>query len=401
MVIYSILLAAGKSTRLERIVPKQYVEINDLPLICYSIDKLINNKEIKKLKIVINEHDENYFKHIEKLYHKKGIELERPIIGGESRQESVLNALSAINNELINPDFILIHDAARPFFSSLLIDRLFKNITKNSGVIPAVDIIDTLKKQDPITEKYISLNREDYKLAQTPQMFCFQSIYAAHLNCIDLKNYTDDSSIAEEFNIPVKVIRGEEDNFKITNDKDFKKAVSIINTNNNLNNYPKRFNNIRIGQGFDVHRFTNGNKIRLYGVDIPCTQSLLGHSDADVGLHSITDAILGAIGKGDIGEHFCDDDRKWKNADSSIFLTHALNLLKKNNGKIINIDTTLICETPKINNFKLLIKNNLSHLLEINKEYINIKATTTEKLGFLGREEGIACQSIVLICFEN
>ncbi|PPR78504.1 MAG: Bifunctional enzyme IspD/IspF [Alphaproteobacteria bacterium MarineAlpha2_Bin1] len=388
MIISTLLLAGGKSSRLSNSKPKQYLKINDLHMICYSLDKFLNHPKINNVQIVINKIHKKYFEEVHNIYLSKGINLSKPIIGGSSRQESVFNGLSFLSKERNKPDFVIIHDVARPFVYNQIIDSLISEVRENLGVVPFIPIYDSIKKFNKDKKKYDYIDRNMFIKIQTPQIFCFKSLYKSNLKIENFNIFPDDSSIAENNNMQINFIKGNDKNFKITTKSDLEKANMMTRKNDS---------NLRIGQGFDVHQFTSGSFVKLGGVVIPFSKTLLGNSDADVVLHSLTDALLGALGKGDIGEHFPDDSNQWNDADSSIFLNHAMKLLEKNNGNIINIDITIICEKPKIDIYKIAIKKQISILTKTNMNHINIKATTTEKLGFLGREEGIACQTIVLI----
>tara|TARA_B100001121_G_C18700631_1_gene627697 strand:+ start:23334 stop:24515 length:1182 start_codon:yes stop_codon:yes gene_type:complete len=388
LIICALLLAGGVSSRLNNPLPKQYSKINNKPLICYSIDKFLKHPKIDNIHIIINKNHTKFYNDINKIYLSKNIKLPKPIIGGPSRQDSVINGLNFLYKKPYEPNYVIIHDVARPFLYNQIINKLISEVEENLGVVPFLPINDSLKIFDSDKKKYKYIDRNLLIKIQTPQIFCFKSIYKSHLNIENLKLFYDDSSVAEKNNMPIKFIDGNENNYKITTNSDMEKANMLINKNDN---------NFRVGQGFDVHKFTTGNFLKLGGVTIPFTKSLLGNSDADVVLHSLTDALLGAVGKGDIGEHFPDNTKKWKDADSALFLENTMRILEANNTIIINIDITIICEKPKIYSYKNDIKKQISILTKIDENNINIKATTTEKLGFLGREEGIACQTIVLV----
>jgi 2-C-methyl-D-erythritol 4-phosphate cytidylyltransferase/2-C-methyl-D-erythritol 2,4-cyclodiphosphate synthase len=286
---------------------------------------------------------------------------------------------------------VLIHDAVRPFFTTNLINEIIKKLKTNDSVIPSLKIFDSIRSFKK--REYKNLNRENIKLIQTPQGFDFQKIYDAHKK-FKKEIYADDSLLFYKNGNKIKIISGEIMNIKVTEKKEFQDLKKF---------YEKKNNDIdfRIGNGFDVHKFKKGGTLKLLGVNLPFNKSLIGHSDADVGIHALVDAILGAISQGDIGEHFPPTDVKWKNKDSEFFLDYTKNLMEKNGFSINNIDITLICERPKISKHKEKMKVKIAQILNIKKNNVNIKATTTEKLGFLGREEGIACQVSVLIFKKN
>ena len=296
---------------------------------------------------------------------------------------SVKNGLIAAKK--FKPEFILIHDCARPFLNEKLVNDLVQNTSLNNGCIPAIKVVDSLRK---VKDKkiYKSINRNNLFSIQTPQAFPFKKILKAHVSS-KVTNHTDDSSLANENDIPVKIIEGLKNNIKVTT-KDDILFLKMIN---------KTEDKFKIGSGFDVHKFVSGKEITLCGIKIPFSKSLKGHSDADVCFHVIVDAILGSISMGDIGDHFPPSDQKWKNCSSEVFMKFAKKELLKKKSVINNLDLTIICEKPKITNYKLRMRKNISRILELNLDDINIKATTTEKLGFTGREEGVAAQAIVSV----
>ena len=285
------------------------------------------------------------------------------------------------------PENVVIHDCVRPFFSNNLLERICHYLKKNDSVIPVLNINDSLRFKDE--NNYTDINRANHYLIQTPQGFNFKKIYAAYKKTTDL--HSDDSIIAFNDNIKIYTINGERDNFKITTIEDYEYCKKRL-MNNSI---------IKVGSGFDVHNLIPGTHLIIFGIKIPFNKKLEGHSDADVGFHSIVDSILGALGKGDIGDHFPPSESKWKNKDSSFFLRYSNDLLEKEGWIINNLDVTLICEKPKMTIYKEKMRESIKNILLIKKEKINIKATTTEKLGFIGRNEGIACQSIISISKNN
>ena len=375
----ALILSGGEGKRFDKKNPKQLFEINGRPILEITVSKFIQSKLFEKIIIVSNRKYTVKTKRILSKYDVKIIE------GGETRQESVFNGLKFIKK--LKPKNVVIHDSVRPFFTK----KLLKKITKISGnvkcIVPALKVNDSVR----LSEKKIYKNivRDNIKLIQTPQGFNFEEIFNSHKK-LKNKEYTDDSLLVFENGCKIKIIEGEFLNYKITDKNDLKMA----------NQLHKPHKSIKVGQGFDVHQFTSGKSFKLCGVKIPFTKTLKGHSDADVGIHALVDAILGAISKGDIGDYFPPSQAKWKNVNSEVFLKYAKKLLKKDNFIINNIDLTIICEKPKISKYKKSMKKRLSNLLSIDEKIINIKGTTTEKLGFLGREEGIACQAIISIINE-
>jgi 2-C-methyl-D-erythritol 4-phosphate cytidylyltransferase / 2-C-methyl-D-erythritol 2,4-cyclodiphosphate synthase len=380
MKIIVIIVAAGRGTRLGGKIPKQYMKIAGKSLLRHSIDTFHNHIDVDEICVVYNKAD--HF-----LYEKsiKGLQILHSVEGGLTRQESVFNGLNAIKS--INPDIALIHDAARAFVDQGTITRVINKIkATGDGVIPALPVNDTLKSIDYNIVEGTSPREKLYR-AQTPQGFIFSKIYQAHENLYG-KSLTDDASIFEEVGEMVRIVEGSEYNFKVTSKEDFMKAEKLFGFEEM---------ETRVGQGFDVHKFKDGNSVTLCGIKVPHSQSLKGHSDADVALHAITDALLGAISKGDIGDHFPPTDTKWKDVPSSLFLQHARDLIEAEKGKITNIDLTILCEAPKITPYKEKMRNNVAEILNISPYRVSVKATTTERLGFTGREEGIAAMATASI----
>lgn len=387
-------------------MPKQYLLLAGEPILRHSATAFLNHPQIDTVLVVYNpEHQDLYNAAVGDL------PLLAPVAGGKTRQDSVRLGLEAIAK--YNPQKVLIHDAARPMVDARIISDVINALDDTSGVIPAFSVPDTIKKckNGKITA---TIPRDDLMLAQTPQGFVFEEIFDAHSKCLSLvvdslsqeslndkrqtindkriPNFTDDASLFEHLGKEVKIVAGSQNNFKITTENDLKKAEIIMGANFET----------RIGMGFDAHKFcepkmAENNHIMLCGVQVPHTHSLEGHSDADVGLHAIVDALLGAIAAGDIGVHFPPTDMKWKGADSSIFLDYTGKLLAKAGASIINIDATLICEKPKILPHRDKMCETIARILGIEKSRVSVKATTTEGMGFTGRREGIAAQAIASV----
>ena len=375
----AIILSGGTGNRFNSPLPKQLHTINNKSIIELSVEKFVNVKLFDS--IIVVSHKDLIKKTIKLLPYKNIIFTK----GGITRQESVFNGLKEAAK--FKPKNIIIHDAVRPFFSEKLIKELLKNLKDHDGVIPSVNIYDSIRYD--LKNNYKDVDRENLKLIQTPQAFKFKSIFEAHRK-FKKNNFTDDSLILYKLKNSIKLIKGEPSNFKITTKEDLKFGELLIKGENYMQD-------IRVGSGFDVHKFKQGDHLIIFGVKLPFKKSLEGHSDADVGFHSIVDAILGALCLGDIGNHFPPNDIKWKNKPSIFFMKHAKDLLKKNNFIINNLDITLICEEPKVSRYKKKFIISVAKALELNHKLVNIKGTTTEQLGFLGRKEGIACQVSVTI----
>ena len=371
--ITAIVVAAGRGTRAGSGIPKQYREIAQKPILHYTIDALLAHKAIDNIICVIHKDDKQLYK--KAVSRINSPRLSKPVLGGETRSESVFNGIKAASSE-----YVLIHDGARPCLPIDALQRLIIGLEKYNACFLALPIVDTLWS---ISENKVQKNisREMIWKAQTPQAFKLNEIYNAYENTN--KSLTDDVAIAQSAGIEVTPILGAEENIKITTQNDFGLARQIIGN----------IMDIRVGNGYDVHALGLGSSVTLNGIEISHTKALLGHSDADVAMHAITDAIFGALSAGDIGQWFPPSEQKWKNASSEIFLRKAV-LLCKERGFIINhLDCTIICETPKIGPHAEKMRENISKITKIDIDKVSVKATTTEQLGFTGRNEGIAAQA--------
>jgi 2-C-methyl-D-erythritol 4-phosphate cytidylyltransferase/2-C-methyl-D-erythritol 2,4-cyclodiphosphate synthase len=383
----AILLAAGSGLRFDSNKPKQYTKLSggQTPFI-KAIETFLENPLVDYVLPVFAENHEHMFLNELQLFCKYKQTILPYCIGGKQRKDSVLMALKHVESLHINTDKVLIHDVARCFISQDIIKNVLLNIESGVGVVPGLSVPDTLKKVDNDGFIYDDVPRENIFKMQTPQGFIFKEILNAHENFID-HTLTDDASYYIKNGGKVKVIKGNVLNSKIT----VKEDLDMLNK---LNSNPITL----VGMGIDVHEFSNeqsDNKdLYLCGVKIPYHKGLKGHSDADVGLHALVDAILGALGKGDIGDFFPPSDQKWKGAPSKIFLEFVKKALDEENVVINNIDICILAEEPKIAPYKNLMKENIATILGIQQSQINIKATTTEKLGFVGRKEGIVAQAI-------
>ena len=375
--VFALVMAAGSGTRVGGEKPKQYRQIAGESILSRSIKSLLSHPKVDAVTVVISESDEPLFRQY--CGYLKNISF---IFGGSNRQESVRLGLESLSE--LNPEFVLIHDGARPFLPAQVIDDILYKLESEDCVIPILRINDSLKKAvgGRITR---SVDRNQYLRTQTPQGFRYSKIMEAHLTKSDL-SFSDDAALLEGGQ-SLATVDGSEDLFKITYASDLKKATQFIAANYEY----------RVGNGFDVHKFGLGKGVTLCGIFVPHTLSLVGHSDADVALHAITDALLGALAEGDIGEHFPPTDPRWKDVSSEIFLQRAIELMEKEAGEIVNIDLTIICEVPKIDPFKPNMRQKLSEIFQTPLNNINVKATTTEGLGAMGRKEGISSQATVTI----
>ncbi len=386
---YLIIVAAGSGSRLSSAVPKQYIKINGKTILRHSLDIFHSMPNLKNTCVVINpDHQELYNQSV------KGLDNIVFCTGGKTRQDSVYNGLRAIKPAKDN-DIILIHDAARPFVGKNEINNLIQTVKTDKAATLGMMAVDTMRRSDKNNITQENIERDNLWAIQTPQAFHYSVIKQAHDICDKNKHYTDDSAIISDMGIDVKLVKGSRQNFKITTKEDLHMAEQLLSTKLVT----------RTGQGFDVHAFDdstdNVQNIKLCGVEIEYNRKLKGHSDADVGLHALTDAILGAIAEGDIGLHFPPSNNDFKNMDSALFLEHAIKLLLDKGGELINADITLICEEPKIGKYREKIIKQVANILEVHDNCVNIKATTTEKLGFTGRKEGIAAQAIVSVTMRS
>jgi 2-C-methyl-D-erythritol 4-phosphate cytidylyltransferase/2-C-methyl-D-erythritol 2,4-cyclodiphosphate synthase len=360
----AVVVGAGRGHRFGGDIPKQYRMLGGMPVLRKTVSAFISHPDIDAVLSVIHPDDLELFRTA-----TEGLDVLDPVWGGATRQDSVRSGLESLENR--SPDLVLIHDAARPFISNDVI----------TGVLA---VTDTLKRGD--NGRFIgTVSREGLYRAQTPQGFHFGDLIAAHRSTAGME-LTDDSAVAESAGLDVAITPGSEDNFKITTQEDLDKAERMVSSGET-----------RTGLGFDVHQFCDGDSVTICGVKVPFEQSLLGHSDADVGLHAITDAILGAIGEGDIGMHFPPSDPQWKGEPSDTFLRHAGNLVNKRGGSLSNIDLTIICEKPKIGPHREKMRARIAEILGISLDRVGLKGTTTERLGFTGRGEGVAAQAIATV----
>lgn len=389
-----VIVAAGSGSRFGDPVPKQYHKANGKTLLRHCVESFQTVCPLQNIQIVFNpDHKALFDEDLGGMVARAG--LRAPVSGGPTRQKSVLNGLRALID--VSPDLVLIHDAARPGISWDVISNVLDALETHSGAIPTLPVNDTIKQCDANGEILRTISRDTLRRAQTPQGFDFKTILEAH-EAFDGQEMTDDAALLEALNIPVLCVPGSDANDKITRRADLDRSRSHFETQRTSEETVSMAQEeYRVGTGFDVHRFAAGDACILCGVSVPHIARLDGHSDADVGLHTLTDALLGAIGAGDIGQHFPPSDPQWKGAASDQFVRHAVDLIARRGGRIVNADITLICERPKIGPHTAKMREKVSEILGIDVDRVNVKATTTERLGFTGREEGIAAQAAVSI----
>lgn len=379
-----VIVAAGRGSRAAtppNVTPKQYQDLNGKTVLQRTIDKFVDHENIDFIQVVIHADDADAYKNTT-LPNDKLLE---PVIGGATRQQSCAEGVFALSKH--KPDKILIHDAARPFVSYDIISKTLAAISSGKCTLPATKIADTIKRANEKNIVQETVSREGLFLAQTPQGFVYSEIHAAHLKAREagLSDFTDDAALAEWAGMNVSLVDSETANTKITTIDDFTNAKKTLEATERYN-----IPDLRVGNGYDVHRLIDGDGVILCGIKIPSDKKLDGHSDADVAMHALTDALLGTIGAGDIGSHFPPSEVKWKGASSDQFLIHACNLVRAKNGTITHMDITIICEFPKVGPFRETMRENIAAICNLSVERVSVKATTNEKIGAIGRGEGIA-----------
>lgn len=372
--IVALVVAAGRGRRLGGDIPKQYLDLAGRPVLRHTLAALAADPQIAAVRAVIHPDDQDLY-----ALAAQGLGILAPVFGGATRQDSVRLGLESLAE--LAPDAVLIHDGARPFVDPGTTGRVIAALAAHPGAIPGVPVADTLKRGAD-GQVAGTVDRAGLWRAQTPQGFRFGDILAAH-RAQTGEELTDDAAVAERAGLAVALVPGAEDNVKITTLADLERARRQFDG-------PGEF---RTGSGYDVHRFAPGTGVWLCGVLVPHDAALKGHSDADVALHALTDAVLGAISAGDIGHHFPPSDERWRGQASHLFLSHAAGLVTALGGRIVHVDVTIVCERPKVGPHRAAMQARLAGILGVRQDRISVKATTTEGLGFTGRKEGIAAQA--------
>ncbi|GAA0624290.1 bifunctional 2-C-methyl-D-erythritol 4-phosphate cytidylyltransferase/2-C-methyl-D-erythritol 2,4-cyclodiphosphate synthase [Brevundimonas kwangchunensis] len=370
----AIVVAAGSGSRSGG--AKQWRALGGKPVIRWSVEALLK-RGAEDVVVVIPAGSES-----EATEALTGLSGWRTVCGGATRAESVKAGLDALGGSGERP--VLVHDAARPFLSAAVIDRCIRALDEADGALPALPVADSLRRAlDGLVAR--SVEREALWRAQTPQAFRLKTLADAYAIWPAGEVATDEATVVERAGGRVRIVEGDARLMKLTYPEDFAMAEALV---------PRT---IRIGQGYDVHRWGPGESVWLCGLEIPHDQTLIGHSDADAGLHALTDAILGAIAEGDIGDHFPPTDPQWKGARSDVFLKHAVGLVKARGGRLSNVDVTLICEQPKVKPHRQAMRKRLAEILDLPLDAVSVKATTSEGLGFTGRGEGLAAQAVATV----
>lgn len=388
MKIAVVIVAAGRGSRAAAAsgVPKQYARIGGRTVLERTIRAFASHPRICLVQVVIHADDAAAYRALWPDGHPRVLPA---VPGGATRQASGLCGLEALASHA--PDAVMIHDAARPFVDAGTIDRVIDALGRHDGAIPALAVADTLKRADSERRVSGTVDRVGLWRAQTPQAFRFNAILSAHRRAAadGRHDFTDDAALAEWAGLAVGVVEGAEANRKITTPEDLAMAEHA--------SAAAEFPDVRTGTGFDVHRFAPGDHVWLCGVKVPHTHRLDGHSDADVALHALVDALLGAIGDGDIGQHFPPSDQRWKGAASALFLEDAVRRIAARGGRIGNMDLTILCEAPRIGPHREAMRRRIADIVGIDVERVGVKATTTEGLGFTGRREGIAAMATATV----
>lgn len=391
MKIGIVIVAAGRGERAgsPEEGPKQYRIIGGRPVIEHTLETFLHWPQTSAVTIVIHADDEVLLAPV--ITRLSAQDRVKVVTGGATRQQSVLSGLESFDNHVTH---VMIHDAVRPFVDKALLERVAQSMASGAkGVLPALPVTDTLKRgeADVVTE---TVPRQGLYAAQTPQSFVYEDILTAHKAAASSgkTDFTDDASIAEWAGLAVTLVEGSVDNVKLTLKRDIAMADEKFSSS---------FPDVRTGNGYDVHQLEPGDGVTLCGIFIPHDQRLKGHSDADVALHALTDALLATCGAGDIGDHFPPSDPQWKGAASRIFLEHAANVVRGNGGTIMNADVSLIAEAPRIGPHRQAMREMLADTLDISLDRCSVKATTNETIGFVGRREGIAAIATATVIYRS
>jgi 2-C-methyl-D-erythritol 4-phosphate cytidylyltransferase/2-C-methyl-D-erythritol 2,4-cyclodiphosphate synthase len=380
--VAAIVVAGGRGLRVGGELPKQYRRIGGLPVLRRSLMAFTTHPEVTSVQPVIHPDDEPRFQEA-----AEGLPVRRPAHGGATRQLSVNAGLEALAGD--SPEIVLVHDAARPFASAALVSRAIA-AGRAGAAVPGLAVSDTVKAVDSSGLVVQTLDRARLRTVQTPQAFVFSALLAAHrkARAAGRDDFTDDAALAEWAGLPVGVFEGEAGNVKLTTADDFERAEREALA---------ALGDVRVGTGYDVHAFTAGDHVMLGGVRIAHECGVAGHSDADVALHALVDALLGALADGDIGVHFPPSDPQWRGAPSEKFLRSAVERVRARRGQIAHLDVSLLCEAPRIGPHREAIRARIAAIAEIAIDRVGLKATTSEKLGFVGRREGLAAYATATV----
>ncbi|MEZ0170823.1 bifunctional 2-C-methyl-D-erythritol 4-phosphate cytidylyltransferase/2-C-methyl-D-erythritol 2,4-cyclodiphosphate synthase [Microvirga sp. TS319] len=391
MPVAALIVAAGRGSRAGEGVPKQYRLLGGKPVLTLTLNAFLGHPKIETALVVVHPDDIDLYRQaVAALPPERTGRLLPVAYGGETRQDSVRNGLEAL--AAAAPRHVLIHDAARPFATEALIARALDAAERWDAAVPGISVTDTIKVIGPRNEVVSTPDRAGLRAVQTPQAFGFAALLAAHRRAAEagIGDFTDDGALAEWAGHPVHVFDGDPLNTKLTHASDFAEAER------RLRGLAMTYMT-RLGTGFDVHAFGDGDHVWLGGIKVPHDRGVIAHSDGDVVLHALTDALLGAIADGDIGTHFPPSDPQWRGASSDRFLAHAAALVRGRGGLIDHLDATLLCEKPRLGPHREAMRQRIAEIVGLRLDQVSLKATTTEKLGFTGRSEGIAAQAAATI----
>lgn len=378
-----IIVAAGRGLRAGPGGPKQFRSLGGRTVVAHALDAFCQHPGVTFVQPVCHADDQAPFAAA-----TEGLSYLPPVPGGATRQASVFAGLKALAQ--VAPDIVLIHDAARPFVSAAVVSRAIEAAGKTGAAIPTVAVADTIKQVDASGRVVGTPPRAELRIAQTPQSFVFEKILAAHERAAreGRDDFTDDAALAEWAGLTVATFEGDHLNMKLTTPEDFAREEARLGA---------ALGDIRTGTGYDVHAFGDGDHLMICGVRVPHNRGFLAHSDGDVGLHALVDAILGALADGDIGSHFPPSDMKWKGASSDRFLDYAAQKVRERGGRVASLEVTLICERPKIGPHRDAMRARIAEIANVPVSRVSVKATTSERLGFTGREEGMAATASATI----
>jgi 2-C-methyl-D-erythritol 4-phosphate cytidylyltransferase/2-C-methyl-D-erythritol 2,4-cyclodiphosphate synthase len=379
----AIIVAAGRGLRAGAGGPKQYRRIGGRTVISRAMEPFCRHPHIFAVQPVLNPDDAAMFGEA-----VGDLRYEAPVGGGATRQDSVRAGLEALAAQ--SPEIVLIHDAARPFVTAAVISRAIEAADPTGAAVPAIAVTDTIKLVGDSGDVQATPERARLRIAQTPQAFRFEAILEAHRSAkrTGRDDFTDDAALAEWAGLTVATFEGDPANMKLTTPEDFVREEARLGAT---------LGDVRTGTGYDVHAFGDGDHVMICGVRVPHSRGFLAHSDGDVGLHALVDAILGALADGDIGSHFPPSDPQWKNAASDRFLKYAVDRVAARGGRVAHLDVTLVCERPKIGPLREAMRARIAEITGLDLSRVAVKATTSERLGFTGREEGIAAMASATI----
>ncbi|MBB3019994.1 2-C-methyl-D-erythritol 4-phosphate cytidylyltransferase/2-C-methyl-D-erythritol 2,4-cyclodiphosphate synthase [Microvirga lupini] len=390
MSVAALIVAAGRGSRAGEGLPKQYRDLQGRSVLARTLASFLSHPGIDQILVVIHPDDDAFYEGSIAAFVPLPSALLPCVHGGATRQDSVRNGLEALASSA--PEIVLVHDAARPFASPELIDRAIQAARRWDGAVPGISVTDTIKVIGHQAEVISTPERDSLRAVQTPQAFRFSLLLDVHrkATAAGMHAFTDDGALAEWAGMPVHVFEGDSENIKLTHPADFLEAERRLKG-------PSMTYITKLGTGFDVHAFVDGDHVWLGGIKVPHDRGVIAHSDGDVILHALTDAILGALADGDIGTHFPPSDPQWRGASSDQFLAHAVSMVRERGGVVDHLDTTLLCESPRLGPHREAMRQRIAEIAGLRLDQVSLKATTTEKLGFTGRNEGIAAQAAATI----